>query len=93
MSDFSGVTVSVSGQLCAGGVRWQREQRAVGFIRQYHHCKLTAEYRNMTNTLDLSTGIGVFSCSEKKKPPVKAVFSKVKSVGELLNRVTGSQHR
>ncbi len=76
MSDFGGITGGLSGQLCSGCVRRQREQRAVGLIRQYHRCEVTAEYRNMTNTLDPGTGTGVFSCSEKKKPPVKAVFLK-----------------
>lgn len=33
ISDFGGVTGSVSGQLCSGYVRRQREQRAVGLIR------------------------------------------------------------
>lgn len=75
MSDFGGVTGSVSGQLCSGGVRRQCEQRAVGLIRQYHHCEVTAEYRNMTNTLDPGTGTGVFSCPEKKKPPGEVAFS------------------
>lgn len=74
MSDFSGVTGGLSGQLCSGCVRRQCEQRAVGLIRQYHRGEVTAEYRNITNTLDPGAGTGVFSCSEKKKPPVKAVF-------------------
>lgn len=82
MSDFSGITGGLSGQLCAGGVRRQCEQRAIRFIRQYPNREVTAESAgNMINTLDQRSRNSVFSCSEKKKPPVKAVFLKVGSLG------------
>lgn len=66
MSDFGGITGGLSGQLCSGCVRRQREQRAVGLIRQYHRCEVTAEYRNMTNTLDQDGDRRIFLFRKEK---------------------------